>query len=1671
MTIKVDGGDGEAARQPGIASSPYATGGGGVLFAHRVAVIYLASMLTGERRPELGEHSATSLSFQTAPAHAVDDLLVTANTGKEILEVAIACRATPNFVRSDTKTIDLIRTVLEEIEAFDSPASQVVIATAGWKSQWKQVARLCEIARTHGTSEDFVRVLNQDGVWDKQTRSRLDHLRDMVANAISGGESTVPSPDFEKKTWRMLTRLRVVGFEVQQPKADEWTNVASSLDPVSSGTASGLVLRDELLSRSAEYDSIGAKSVTVHTVCRDLHGSIKPEIGRTAPAWAMLKEHRQDALASVRQSLGTEIGDRSSLTLSLSPLRRSLSEKAILAAEENRAVIVTGESGTGKSALTLSTVVALEDEPSNMLEAVILNMRELPQDSMSLQSALGVGFREVFGELTSPRRLLILDGADVAVERATGLLRDLLCAAHESSVGVIVVASDVSREFVTEQVVRLHSRTPDRFDVHPLTDEALSQVAEKFPSLGGVLRDVPNPSLLRRLVVLDLLVRTGRTLDQSMHEWECIDLIWRSIVRGDGRPVSGSAEGRDRTLILLAEAALKGTNPVASLDANAIDALRADHLLAPHSSFQAWPQFAHDEIRRYAAAMYLVRRQDLVETLKEITVPRWALSAVTLACKGILSDPSRPPAPVFPRIVRGFNSLAERSGVRWADVPLEAVLDTDSAYDCFRSVLGEEESGCELADAIRVVGQRFTVDRLVSPAADPVIRLLLDAPEPWLISSDANNLLSMWLWTHVFIGTPAGQELRIVLRDRLMDFWRRHPAPSIGKDAAGDPTIGLSEKKKVAKLDYRVTNAVFIEFLAMMGKDLNHDVESCLRTIAIHAPEFLAPAADSPFSARSLAQYRPDFLAELMESYYIENETGTGWYVRDERIREHDQRWVGMAPPYNAYYLGSFYTLFQTAKFDISVRVLNRILNHASIDSTRAASRIRRHDAKRGPHAEIHRVPSVLLDLDGRTREYNGTANAWSWYRGTSAGPNPCMSALQAMERVLDPVFQIDTAVAPAIRKLLQNCENLAVPGLIFGLLVRNIEHAGVSIDKFLSEPAVWHYEFSRCTNERIGFRASSEGLAHSGRREWSPREVCMHLVMTADEARRGSLRLVGETLRSNGERLGEENSLIETWAAFLEIERYRLQKDGEQNFLFVDAPADAMKVNAAYAARQERVSRILRIQNKYTARLHDNEYIPPSASEVSSDLGAIKEIIESSEGNDSFRPDTAVLLVARDCLLLAARGETEALSSNGAFAVRSVLEVASSVVEGPDESAEHGFYEFGPDRSAAQALPSLLGSGFESLLSDVGFSRAEVIEYGYAIATRGSYETRLFLARGCDTIWAAPCSGEPCIHVVALDWSLEACRGAVAGPWDEERQELNTSRLEGDPVGQLQQVPGDSIFVADLDATIRATGAAAVHEHCVTGEAKRIVVGLLGSQSRAMVDHERRRWAADERGSHTLIAARALLDGYSSDLDPGPVLSYLDTLRPNAGLISMFLHGLAGAGAENQKRADAAARLWPDLFEHSLAYAVPSESSPFADETWGSWAAAALLPQPLAWSARMYNELEGPPIDWVDPASLMPFIDRWISVSPADEMVVEALLEFIGRLPESRQVMQGLEWMSTTCIRAEGVVARDSRRLSDWLIGIRVAAFGTYSNGDLWQALVDSLVVAGSATLAPYSR
>ena len=148
-----------------------------------------------------------------------------------------------------------------------------------------------------------------------------------------------------------------------------------------------------------------------------------------------------------------------------------------------------------------------------------------------------------------------------------------------------------------------------------------------------------------------------------------------------------------------------------------------------------------------------------------------------------------------------------------------------------------------------------------------------------------------------------------------------------------------------------------------------------------------------------------------------------------------------------AYDRGPFLSMFRS-DFIGGVACVNRLLNHA------ARLRVRELTARRRQRGDPMGVDDGLdLAISGEPRRYVGVNDVWGWYRGMGTGPYPCMSALLALEFVCDEQLGSGADPTDLVPILLRECENLAMPALIVGILVRHLELAGDALDPFLAEP------------------------------------------------------------------------------------------------------------------------------------------------------------------------------------------------------------------------------------------------------------------------------------------------------------------------------------------------------------------------------------------------------------------------------------------------------------------------------------------------------------------------------------------------------------------------------------------------------------------------------------------
>ncbi len=629
--------------------SPYATGGGGVTFERKVAVQYLARLLTGDGASELGDgRRVVSVAFQQAPEHPVDDLVVSAARPDERSRVlAVAVRRAPELVASDESTRKLVRAFVDAVgkAPTDGPEHRWCLVVAGSQPHAEQLAELAALAAAQMDAPGFFDLIRTPGKFDAGVRGRLDQIEKLVQCALHdlgrADTDTVDTVQVQQHVWRLLAGLSVSMPRFEAPDETDWAEVANSLIPVArdADLAAAARLRDRLVTLAAEYSPKSAR-VDLTVLRRDAHDAVDPTARRHQQGWQALDHLHHRALASVRGEIKEIDGDRR-LRLDRSVAAAALAETVAGAT----AVVVGGESGVGKSALALG-LPGTDAAGADGVQALCINLRHVHKLTVEFEKTLGCPLSTLLCELSAPQRILVIDGADAVAEGSAHALRYLVDAAHASDVKVVAVASVDNKQVVRDTLADRFGADVKEHAVAPLTDAEIAEIVTTFEELAQLGADPRPRELLRRLVVVDLLVRGGVS-GVPLSDADAMREVWSGLVRRRGMSDRGSPDARESVLLRLAALALDDVDDmerldaVQALDSAALAGLRQDGLLREpvDDAFGIGPEFGHDEVRRYAVARLLLAGTSPASRITRAGAPRWSLAAARLACQALLAEP------------------------------------------------------------------------------------------------------------------------------------------------------------------------------------------------------------------------------------------------------------------------------------------------------------------------------------------------------------------------------------------------------------------------------------------------------------------------------------------------------------------------------------------------------------------------------------------------------------------------------------------------------------------------------------------------------------------------------------------------------------------------------------------------------------------------------------------------------------------------------------------------------------------------------------------------------------------------------------------------------------------------------------------------------------------------
>lgn len=1695
------------------AASPYSTGGGGTRLEHRLGAAFLVRLLTAGSVHELAERPPESVAFQQSPGASLDDLVVTAPTadGLSSTRLDIAVRRTPRFVKSHKKTAELVAALVRadvDAERASDPLVErrLAVAVSGRQKHAQELAELAGVARGQSNADEFVELIRTPGKF--ATRRRLDQLLELVAAAVADiADDDVGTP--EDRCWSLLRRLWIMQVDLEAGHEDGWTALVDDLKPVAlqHSHKNATALRDRLEQLAADC-ARNAAVLDASALRRRLHGEIVPDAHTPPAGWTRILALDQQARSTVARSLTG--GGATELSLPRRTIREAL-RSAITAKDD---VIVTGDSGVGKSALVMDAI-----EPGQLGEnrqAIALNLRHLPSGQLELIALLMSPADKLFAELTAPDRLLVIDGAEAAAEDHGEVLSYLIRAAKRAGLSIIAVATTEGAS-TAAQLMKSCASDPRELAVPGLEDEELDDTLVRFPALQRLLDNARARELLRRPIVIDLLARAG-DLGLPLSESQALDHIWHHLVRNGGREDRGFPDAREQVMLQLAAHEIRKGDVddlLGRLDHTAVDGLRRTGLLLPAGGlpWERVPSFKHDLLRAYSVARLLLAERDPAAALTAVGAPRWTLPSARLACEIVFAAPGGPSHPRsgrFAALQAGFDAIAlGGGGERWSDVPTEALLAVPEAAellrDAWRTLVSDETHG--LGRLIRVVHGRHRRSGIVDPTiAEPVVAQLLDAGTPHAFADEVAALIRDWLRGLVFCGTPAGQVTRIKLRESILRECAENERVTDEQEAARQAELGARTPEQVAADEERrkqfaaignfsasrrrrrrpastrhrpylwIKNTQ-IEHLALLGPDLGEDGEAVLRRIAEDEPHSLDHAVELLLAGQSLASYSPKLLIDLAAAYYIEREDedddGIGWSggLLDDGIRAH--RSSGIGTPLASFTHGPFLALFR-ADYREGVALLNRMLDHGARCRVRDLSGLRRGLSS---EEDVDGTGHVL-SIAGEPREYIGDGHVWLWYRGTGVGPYPCMSALQALEFVTEEYIRAGVPPKALTSLVIEDAHNLAMPALALGVLVRHLEVAGDAIDPYLVEPTVWQLEFARAIHDQTsGLAARIPDLPNPERRGWNLREVSMMLTLRAEGDRIAQLKALGKQLEANARgQVADDSSpgarehlaAVRTWAASLDRSAYEVKQEDGHVLIQQAADPEVEKVLGAPNADLRRTNDAIGLTVRHAHGRDNGGHAPDIEAEaLAADVALARDLLENPPQSVGFSVDGPVAAAA-SAVELHFTSRASVSADDLTWSATTLLQVAARIGERRHQEFDDSFFSQGADRSAARALPFLLLPAARELRASLSVHGPddvdELVTLNRAVAVNGANEARLAYARALDAVWSAPCntshlSGR-CHHLVALDLVTQSFADSRVGPWDSGAQRRSITSLDPRNADALDALKGADIHVGQLTAALRAMGAAAISSACCADAAQQTLRSLLAAHQRAML--------AYKHGYHhsrddSLVAARAALWQATRGHD-NLVLEYVRRYIGDSRVLAEGLQAIAAAAEEQPEAGQHARRLWPKVMDLVID-AADSDPRVFTERTWGDYAEADLVPNPVAEWGYLTIERTGQPYPWRDLLSWSPQVDRWLNAITHSRMSIDHLVVAVGELDVTDQIKQGLQWIEHI-VTQSGVNCASTFTLPDWLHERR-ADLVTEGQVARWQRIVDLLVVAGDGRVA----
>ncbi|MBD2580482.1 hypothetical protein [Oscillatoria sp. FACHB-1406] len=231
----------------------------------------------------------------------------------------------------------------------------------------------------------------------------------------------------------------------------------------------------------------------------------------------------------------------------------------------------------------------------------------------------------------------------------------------------------------------------------------------------------------------------------------------------------------------------------------------------------------------------------------------------------------------------------------------------------------------------------------------------------------------------------------------------------------------------------------------------------------------------------------------------------------------------------------------------------------------------------------------VTINLPSGIREFWGDTEVYCWFRGTTVGSYPVISALMALEEWMERQIEAGRDVESLVEKVLRGSNSVAVLGICLSMALAYPEKCLKVALPIASSPDIWEMDISRLVHESSNSwdglkewewdeskKLYYEVLERRNKRPQRSQEIrglAMHYILSKDRSLRVPFEQAVEKFTENlpfryQEEKSDPNAVaalrekMENYQVFGRIENYRQQQVGEHWHIWVERPEEIRKRN-----------------------------------------------------------------------------------------------------------------------------------------------------------------------------------------------------------------------------------------------------------------------------------------------------------------------------------------------------------------------------------------------------------------------------------------------------------------------------------------------------------------------------